>query len=690
MNLIRLPKLRLVNFGPFVGTHEIQFQQSGLALVKGDSGAGKSFLLKAISHLFGGCLDPGTELQSWYTEEPPEVSSVVETGTKTIEVRRRKGLTVGYGNSNVEPFKGKAAEAELDKIFGMDEKSRALVTYRGQGQPGLFLSLSDEKKKNFLGTLLGLEAYERIAKTAQDKASELELQLEKKKAQAEYENVQLSEAREKLKSAQLDFGELPTGVDKAIEEVKTHIVLTKETLSKTQKVMDDNKTRSSNLLEGILCNIRGKAKEVYQQTEPTTITALKSELEKQKTRLEKCKEHDAAEKLKVEKERSAYREKIKELRSTVVHRSRIENELKQSLSKVEILQSQKCSECKRSWDGEEHKASLKTQQDKIDACRKELEKIQEAEDLLGETECLLSALKDPEPHPVGKDISNRIVTINAEILAATSSFNATKKDKIASLEQEERELKKEFSDKLALELQDISKQAENLKNEIERSTNKLKQLEGIQTQIEIKRAVIEEREALAKRLTETYRSSLEEKGQLEKSFWLEKDVAALVGRQGFLGAIVEEVLVEIAAVANDILSQVANVKHLSIDFETEREAASSGNVVARIVPVIYSRGRRVSFSSGISGGQRTSIHLAVDLAIGEVVSNRRGSYPGFLILDEALDGLGGVAKESCLEMLKTHCKDRLILIVDHDTSFQGLFDTIIEVEMDDGQSRIVV
>src|ERR1039457_5252751 len=168
MNLIKLKKLTLRDFGPFVGVHQIELPESGLCLVKGrvtetgdGSGAGKSFLLKAISHLFGGCLDPGTELQSWYSEEPPEAHAVIEVSNNDVNVKRRKGLSI-FGDNYKEPVKGKSAEPELDRLFSMDEKSRALVNYRGQGQPGLFLSLSDEKKKAFLATLLGLEAYERV------------------------------------------------------------------------------------------------------------------------------------------------------------------------------------------------------------------------------------------------------------------------------------------------------------------------------------------------------------------------------------------------------------------------------------------------------------------------------------------------------------------------------------------------
>ena len=86
---------------------------------------------------------------------------------------------------------------------------------------------------------------------------------------------------------------------------------------------------------------------------------------------------------------------------------------------------------------------------------------------------------------------------------------------------------------------------------------------------------------------------------------------------------------------------------------------------------------------------QTSVELAVDLAMGDVISRRRGTYPGWLILDESFDGLGGASKESCIEMLSAFAQDRLILVVDHDASFQGLFHQVIEIESVDGKSRIL-
>jgi 3-methyladenine DNA glycosylase Tag len=41
-------------------------------------------------------------------------------------------------------------------------------------------------------------------------------------------------------------------------------------------------------------------------------------------------------------------------------------------------------------------------------------------------------------------------------------------------------------------------------------------------------------------------------------------------------------LIEIAAATNNILEQVSNVRHLSVEFETEKVAKTSENIVAKI------------------------------------------------------------------------------------------------------------
>jgi DNA repair exonuclease SbcCD ATPase subunit len=154
-----------------------------------------------------------------------------------------------------------------------------------------------------------------------------------------------------------------------------------------------------------------------------------------------------------------------------------------------------------------------------------------------------------------------------------------------------------------------------------------------------------------------------------------------------LGVIFDDVLAEITTATNNVLERVANVSHLTFQFDSTKET-KTGNITQRIIPVIYSHGRKVSFNAGISGGMQTSVELAVDLAVAEVVGRRRGTYPGFLILDEPFEGLGGTSKEAALEMLRVYASDRLLLVVDHSSEIGASFSQVIEIVQEDGRSKI--
>jgi hypothetical protein len=696
VNWLHLKELTLKDFGPFEGTHKVQFPKAGFYLVRGKvsetgagSGAGKSYLLKAISHLFGGCKDPATELQSWFTKEPPEASAIIETSKGDIVVKRRKGLSIS-GELYKEPIKGNAGEAELDQIFGMSEEARAICTYRGQRKPGLFLSLSDENKKTFLWNLLELGAYEKVANAAQEKVKKLEAELVTQSSQADFCFTALVNGRESLNMAELALGALQPFDPAALQELKTQIEKKRNELANNQRAAEAIRLRSSNELEAVLAVNRAKIKKAYEAKEPIEITGLKTTLDGVRKSLDEAKEKDAASALQISKQRNELNISINSLRSAVSHRVKIQKDLDAAHIRAKTLSSQKCSECKREWVGSDAEATLADVKKTILGLQDALLDIQVKEDELAGQVVRLQGIKPHEADPNIAVLQDNLAAIAENIKTKTNAFEAARRQRIFDLEQEDKKTKEQFAIDLARNLQAVTQFETAIQGALRSDLSEEQTLVSLKSQAEVKKAVVNERKLLAASLETSHKVAVEKRDQTKQALNLEKDVVALVGRQGFLGSIVEEVLVEIAAAANDILSQVANVRHLSVDFETEKVAETTGNAKARITLCVFSRGRKVSFASGISGGMQIAVELAVDLAVGDVVSRRRGSWPNWLVLDECFDGLGGPDKESCLEMLQNHSGDRLILVVDHDSSFQGLFNNTIEIEMTDGRSRIVV
>jgi chaperonin cofactor prefoldin len=168
---------------------------------------------------------------------------------------------------------------------------------------------------------------------------------------------------------------------------------------------------------------------------------------------------------------------------------------------------------------------------------------------------------------------------------------------------------------------------------------------------------------------------------------LEKDLCDALGREGFLGSIFEEVLMDISQRTNEYLKQIPNVATLTISLDTEKET-KSGKISRKITPVVYKSGKAVPLTGGISGGMLAVVALAVDLALLSIIQERTGFELGWLILDEAMDGLGSIEKEACFELLRQVAHNKLILVIDHDDKAKAFCDGSIRVTTENDRSEI--
>lgn len=734
--MFRLTKITVQDFGPFVDKHSVDLPENGLSLIRGKvletgdgSGAGKSYLLNAVSYVLGFCPFPATELQSWYTDEPPQASLEILTDKGQLTLIRKKGLTLKSDFLPEKEYKGKAAEAQLDSIFGMDKKLREQATYRPQGTPGLFLEMDDAGKKSFLSKVLGLEKYELVADQASKALSKLEQDL---KFKENIYNVTLETYTKAYERLQAHV--YPNNINILIEK-KANIIKDLDTLKIKKSALNTQietvRKSNNNELEAVLSTVKVKVSQINNRGESVEVQALKAELQKQQQRLEKCRQYDQQQKLDVQKARDSVKYKLKEIE--VEHRRKVAERVaeydrsisgyaaevtKRSGCKIEqdrlekalakLLES-KCPTCGQMWDEAQQKISI-TQQ-KIKDCEEQKEALKgfgslakleeenkksyllssqkELDQSLTSARDELNNIKDPEPHPAGPQVQSKITEITKNIKDLEVANKAQKQKDLELAFAEEKDIKDQFRLKLDNEVEELQVQVFDIESNVSRYNGELSKVNSEVAYIQKEEAVHNELQRGLHEALGAQEKAHNEFLEVQAKLALESDIVALVGRQGFLGAIFSDVLDEISTQTNDILSKVANVRHLTIDFETEKEAATTGNVTSRITPVIYSRGRKVSYKGGISGGMRTAVQLAVDLAVGNVVSSRIGQYPSFIILDEALDGLGPVSKETVLDMLSSVAGDRLVLMVDHESSFVNLFNQIIDVEQIDGHSRIV-
>lgn len=159
----------------------------------------------------------------------------------------------------------------------------------------------------------------------------------------------------------------------------------------------------------------------------------------------------------------------------------------------------------------------------------------------------------------------------------------------------------------------------------------------------------------------------------------------LVGRNGFLSVIFDQVLAEIETKTNEMLSELPNLSTFTLKLDSE-SVTKSGITKKTISKSVFKNGEAVSIKS-LSGGQLCGLVLCTELAISETVKSRSGSRLNWLILDESLDGLDNTTKQNALNLIKTRTSGTII-IIDHSTEIKEGFQQVINVSFDGRYSSI--
>lgn len=90
----------------------------------------------------------------------------------------------------------------------------------------------------------------------------------------------------------------------------------------------------------------------------------------------------------------------------------------------------------------------------------------------------------------------------------------------------------------------------------------------------------------------------------------------------------------------------------------------------------------------LSGGQFRRVSLAVDLALSDIITSRKGSRINLLILDEYFKDLSETSMEKCLSLLEN--RGQPVLLVEHNSIFKSILNNSIFVKLENGTSRVQI
>lgn len=149
------------------------------------------------------------------------------------------------------------------------------------------------------------------------------------------------------------------------------------------------------------------------------------------------------------------------------------------------------------------------------------------------------------------------------------------------------------------------------------------------------------------------------------------------GRQGVQALIIDSVLPEIEATANDLLARMTNNRmHLSL--ETQRQTQKGTLVETLDINIADEWGTR-SYEM-FSGGEAFRINLALRIALSKLLARRAGAPLPTLVIDEGFGTQDAVGRERLVEAITAIQDDfQCLLIVTHLDDLKDLFDTRIEV-----------
>lgn len=711
MKNVILRSLDFQNFASYVGKTHIDFQRCGLCLVRGvnhdtggSSAAGKSNFLAALTYGLGYAPYPATALQSWLTEDVMDVAVGLElaSGPATIHRGQRAKLVFG-GKTTTSSV---AVAKQLEDLTGLSPALMEALTFRAQGTRSTFLAMKDDELKSFLGSVLDLEKFEVAAEQSAMLAKERLCEVETLEA----EIMRLEDQRESTEASMTSL----VVVDVDETELRTALALLQTTEAdlavarSIQKALRDQITQTkieaqavfaetSAVLKAKLATIRAEALPSVDLTALEKAQAQELEIAR---RLRTLITKDEVTRRGTERAISIFDQKQRSYQDNARLAQQHQTRLEEYRKELAALEDSSCPTCLRHWTSADPHFADQTSQ--IQAKIATSEAIVEAHTALQRPSWYRPEAWAPSPlvdqfRAVQARARDSIENAKIAVAQREAALVAEKKSRIEAVQTE---IAAERSRCLALSLSPATDAAfaesfravEALEKLRERQAAHAASQQTLVSRAQVQRAGAEAlRQAAQARLSQIRQTQDVASIRLREAkaaLAAELDFGRLVGREGFLGAIFDEVLEEIAAETNSILAAVPNVQTVSMRFRSESSTAK-GITKRNIRPVVSISGREIGLPSGLSGGQTTSFGLAVDLGVGAVISRRTGATPGWLILDEPFTGLGLLEKEAFLGVLQRHAQTRAVFVVDHENAFAEFFSSTIEIHRKDGRSYII-
>ena len=158
--------------------------------------------------------------------------------------------------------------------------------------------------------------------------------------------------------------------------------------------------------------------------------------------------------------------------------------------------------------------------------------------------------------------------------------------------------------------------------------------------------------------------------------------------KSYLSCSFDEALESIGSNATEILRSIPNMATATISLEGLKENAD-GKIKEEVNAVVSMDGEIGIPIKSLSGGEKSSTDLAIDLAAVNFIEEKTGQGINVMGLDEFTNGLDTVCIQEVMEMLRNSRLDKKILLVEHNPIVSQSIENKIVVERIGLKSRII-
>jgi DNA repair exonuclease SbcCD ATPase subunit len=659
--MLTLKELRFKGIGRFVEEQSVSFEKFGNLIqvdgknnnTGGSSGAAKSTIFNALDFLFGINSVPNSVLQSRLTDEHMLVEGFFDLDGRPLSISRGKKLKIEM-DDEIITGSAKLSEEKLDQILSIPRQLFRPMLHKKQGEKGFFLNFTPKETNDFLTDCLGLGHFKKRMVDLDAKLLELSKKKGSLSSNLEASNAALNASQIALES----LGAPPRkDVDQEIilqlrakaraseEKLKALLIDHEKELSAHQASIpilsfvpfDDTKRKE---FEQILSTLQANARK-WALTEKDTGSQNQLTIYNARTK-------QAELKLKIEKGIAAKKEAL------------------EIASDINKIREYKCPTCAQEWIDDSAKAKEVELLEKINQLREFLLAGEKAAiDLKVNQEELEYKLSNS--NLIAPEWAKDLEIKEKEIRSLIDQENESEKIYIAKHNNDSRLHQHALDERRnfvrAAHIRESSQmrgQADLDCRSFEMATMKLKAYEEARVRYEHSANALQTQIQSHSEKAVVISLDLE---HVNKTFTLSEELKKAV--KSYLSCSFDEALEVIGENATRLVRNIPNMANATIQLVGVRET-KEGKIKEEVNASLHLDGDENIDIRSLSGGERASIDLAIDLSVIELIEHKTNKGINVFILDEPFTGLDSQNIEMALDMLKNANLDKKLIVVDHD------------------------